>query len=652
MRRPLAAGVRAIRRPGVRSIALAAAAAGLLALHALAVDHFLPFEKVFSSALLQGGDYDTHIGQTLRVIEGLHGWGKSWVYDVKLLAGQPEGTIFDGDNKGWEIWTYAAMRLGLSQAYAFNTFVLVAMLACPLVVFAAARLFGLGVAASLLAGAMASTLWFFDSFCHWAWWIGMIAYAFASYFALLPLALFYRFVEHGSRRSAIGCALINGAAHLIHPYTFFMLAVPMLAIYLRARRRLSRGAHVGVLLIGAFTIGVNAFWLLPAFAHWHYILDSAYFGATGLQYIAGDFFNVLIDPDDSGVIGTRAGFRFLYVALATAGIALLHARRDPRALPFGAALATLFALGYFGTYIPGALQIQPYRHVLPLGFFAVLPAAAFCQTLARERVLVRLGRPAQALLAVAAMVAVQHLVGEALYFTPELLREPDGLMHGDPSPLTAYGFMTSPHGRSHIHYGVPADPWIDNSVEDVVRWIGANLPPGSRLLAEHMTIGERTAWKTHTEVMGGFRERNVQHSLANFFRRYGTKTVSDAELERYLRTYGIGWIVTLSRRQDFETSALLEKLPPIGQWSLYRTRFPVSPFAKNSGQLRARTNSIQVYSSNPTEDVVMRYHWHEALRCTPSCRVARSPVQDDAVGFIRVPAPHPPDFIVYNSYEY
>jgi hypothetical protein len=372
---------------------------------------------------------------------------------------------------------------------------------------------------------------------------------------------------------------------------------------------------------------------------------------TGVRYLAADLFNVLLDPDDTGVIGTRAGFRFFYIGLAIAGLFVLNARRDRRVLPFAAALATLFALGYLGKYIPGALQIQPYRHVLPLGFFAVLPAAAFCEVLGRERALAGLGRPVKALLAVAALACAQHLVGDALYFTPKLLPKPGGLMHGDPSPLSPYGFFTVAQERAHIHYGVPADAWIDNSVEDVVTWIAENVPRGSRLLAEHMTIGERTAWKTHVEVMGGFRERNIQHSLANLFRTYGEKPITDRALERYLRTYGIGWIVTLSKREDFERSAILEKLPQVGHWNIYRTRFAVSPFVKGSGRLRARTNRIEVFATDSAQDVVISYHFHESLRCRPRCRIERAQNGHDPVGFIRVPAPHPRSFVIYNSYE-
>jgi hypothetical protein len=126
-------------------------AALVLALHVGLVNHFVPFSEVFSPRVLSGDDFDLHIGQIARVVEGLEGWGQSWVYDVKLLAGQPEGAICDSGSKGWELWTYVGHNLGLSLAVAINSFVLAVSLACPLCVFGAASLFGLSAWTSLLA---------------------------------------------------------------------------------------------------------------------------------------------------------------------------------------------------------------------------------------------------------------------------------------------------------------------------------------------------------------------------------------------------------------------------------------------------------------------------------------------------------------------
>ena len=127
--------------------------------------------------------------------------------------------------------------------------------------------------------------------------------------------------------------------------------------------------------MAAFTVALNGQWLLVAAEHWHYILDSAYYAQTGLPFLLSDFFDVLRSPTDTGVIGTRTGFRFLYLALAVVALVKLRREGDARFLPLAVGIGSAFALAYLGAYIPGAAQIQPYRHVLPMAVIAIIPAA-------------------------------------------------------------------------------------------------------------------------------------------------------------------------------------------------------------------------------------------------------------------------------------
>ena len=62
--------------------------------------------------------------------------------------------------------------------------------------------------------------------------------------------------------------------------------------------------------------------------------------------------------------------------------------------------------------------------------------------------------------------------------------------------------------------------------------------------------------------------------------------------------------------------------------------------------------SVEITGSDPNQDLLLRYHWLETLACGPDCRIEREPIDDvDAVGFIRVPAPHPVEFEIRNVYR-
>jgi hypothetical protein len=640
--------------PAPRAGRWALAWALLLAAHLGLTAYVLPPNVVFGDALIEGDDFDVHIGQTLRVLEGLNGWGKSWVYDVKLLAGQPEGTIFDGDNKGWELWTWALTLLGVPLSVAFNTFVLAAFLGVPVVVGASARLFGLTPAGGLVAAALACLLWFFDSFSRWVWWVGMIEYGFAAYFALLPLGVFHRFVRERRTRDAALTALVLGAAHVLHPYTFFVLVVPMGAMYLTAVLR-GQGAakrlHAGVAAIVVVTIACNVYWLLPAFAHWHYILDSGYYAQGGPQLLVSDFFDLLRDPVDTGLIGTLTGFRFFTLALAVGGLIALRRAHDPRALPLGVGFVTMLVFAYGSWLIPYSGQVQPYRHVLPLCFFGALLAGVFVEHALRERVLAGLGFPLRALLAALGLITVKHLSIDVAYFTPRLVPDTKLIFGERPSPVMSYGFLSTYLPRTHVEFAFPRDPLVELGVNEVVTWLDRNVPAGERVLIDNVLLGERTAWKTRLEVIGGFELRNIAHHYSTFFRRWKDEQASPAEVAEYLRTFAISHVVLQSPRADLARATdALEPLPDVGGRRIYRTRFAVSRVLQGGGSVRARTNRLFVSGSEPERDVVLSYHFHEQLVCEPGCRVELARVRFDDVGFVRVPSPHPRDFVVRLQY--
>jgi hypothetical protein len=621
----------------------ALAALALLAFHAAWFCYFLPPSVWLADAPIPGVDYETHIAQTWRVLEGLGGWGRTWVYDVSLLAGAPQGLIFDADNKGWELWTWALRGLGAPQGLAFNLFVVAAHWAVLLVVYASARLLRLGRWASLAAAAMASLLWFFDSFSHWCWWVGMVAYAVAGYLALLPLALFYRWLADRRAWQAVAAALALGGSLLVHPYTFVILVVPMTAMWLRQARDLGPRGHAAVLGIAAAAVAVNLWWLVPSLKYWHYILDSGFFGQAGLQFLAADFFGLVLDTATSGMIGTRAGFRLLFLAMCAVALVVWRRERDPRLLVFASAVAWLAALSYLGSYLWIFRQIQPYRHVLPLGYFAVIPAAALLEAAALRGWLRGLGRKAWVAAGLLALPAGQHLAAEILYYVPESLPAVAPLYTGGWLPIATQGFGPQP---SYHHR-----PLADEN-EALAAWVRSVDDGRSRFLVEEPTLGELIAWRTDAQVLGGFLYKNLQHSYANLFRRRKGGVASDDELRAYFETYAVGWVVISQPTPSWDRRrAVLEPVTRIGPHRVYRTRISPKLLAAGPGEVRAETNRIRVTGSDPQADLVLRYHWMETLVCAPDCRLERADIDGfDPVGFIRVPAPHPADLEVRNGY--
>lgn len=620
-----------------------------IALHLLLLDYVLPPEAVLDRVPLHGADYDTHIGQAYRMAHSLRRWGEVWSYDPQLLAGFPAGTIFDADNKGWGYLTYLLQQAGLPPGQAFNGFVLLCHMLVPLVVFTAARLFGLSMPAAVIAMPMASLLWFFDSWARWMWWVGMVAYAFCSFLVLLPLSLFYRYMQRPRALTAALCAVCLGLTLMVHPYAFIVLAPSMGALYLRDARRRPLPQQLGVLSIAAVAFLINAQWLAAALSHWHYILDSAFYAQTGLAFLVSDFFDLLRSPTDTGVIGTRAGFRFLYLALACVALLRLRKASDPRVLAFAVGIGVCFALGYFGNHIPGAGQVQPYRHTLPMGFLCVLPAAWLVDDWRRTRPLSGLAGHVRAVVYIAMALGAQHLTGEVLYFYSHSLPRVQPLLHGSPSPLHALGYPAAGYFASSDarHFTLPHSPDVDPGTNRMLAWLGKHLGVDGRALVEELALGERLAWRSDVEVIGGFRERNLEHSHANLLRTYDSREIPPDVLSRWLQTYAVDWLVM--RYEHPELDAMTDLLQPariVHHRRVYRVIHPTPRLDGTPGRIRARPNELRVLGTDTDADAIIRYHFHERLRCRPDCRIERLPSEFDEVGLMRVPAPHPADFLI------
>jgi len=639
------------RLPGVRRVAgklaLPLAFVLLVVAQGLLFLYNEPPRVIFTERPLSGRDFDTHLGQVWRVTEALDGWGKSWAYDVQLLAGNPNGTIFDADNKGWEVWTFALWKLGLPKGLAFNLFLVLAHLLVPWVVFAAARLFRLERWSALLAAYGAVAVWYFDGFLHWAWWEGMVAYSFAAYLCLLPLALCYRFLLERRLWQGIALAAVMAVAHLVHPYVFFMLVVPLVALYVRSFRKIGLRAHLAVAGVVALTLAVNAYWLLVAIRFWHYILDSGFLGASTIDTLLTDYLGIVSDRAVTGGAGMRSGFRFLALAAAIVMLVLWRRRRDDRFLPLAVGLGVMLVSTYLGGYVFFMQQVQPYRFVAPAIFMSLIPAAALAAEARLSGALRQLPRLALLLGALILVAAVPRFVRDVLYFVPALVPEAKPLVEENPH-------ITDPIGFGQIHYPIPRNYRHGPTVEDfnqLAAWVEEHTDASGRIAVEHWELGEHLAWRTRAQVLGGFRLRNIEHSAANIFRRYPIGDPPEDELKEYLRTYAVKWVITTFVHQRFENKPqILARVADVPPHRIYLTRLQTSFFAENDGRVEASMNRLAVSGTRPDRDVVLRYHYLETLACTPGCRVEREPIEMDPVGFIRVPVPHPGDFTIVNEY--
>ncbi|MCC6644384.1 MAG: hypothetical protein IT374_02290 [Polyangiaceae bacterium] len=622
------------------------AAALLWCVHLGVMLYMSPPSVILGPAPLISFDWSTHYEQCKRAVESFTASGRGWMWDPQLLAGQPSGAIFDADNKGFELWCLALVKLGVPFDRAFNLFIWAALGAVFPCVLLGARLLGQRPRAALVGAALACCVWWFDGFSHWLWFVGMISWGVVSYAWLVPLGLFVAYLRDRRPWQVLVLGPALAAAHTVHPYVFFVLAPPMLTAYVRARASLSRREHALVWGAAAVTVLANAWWLRVAFRFWHYILDSGYYLDARPTFLLWDWLAITKEPWVTGVVANLTSFRF--VALGAGAVALVLARRarDARLVWLAVATGVPLFIAYVGGVTPLLRQVQPYRFILPLVMLAAVLAGGAIDELCgpvwqavRER-----GAPGLALLA-SSLLGAPRLARDVQYFVPQLVPT-----HDKPLPLPP------PNVSGPLELGLPGWPkpfdfrhTPDDKAPLLERFITAHDDGRSRWLLEWWMSGEQAAGRTRAQVLGGFREINLAHSDANFFRVHEDgKPIDPEAFRRYAEAFNVGWVgLVLPYPSVEERRDLLEPVvgPPGARW--YRVRLAPSWIVGGGpGVVTAVADRITVRGS-AGGSLVLKYHYLETLRCRPGCTLRRVPSPLTRVGFIGVDGA-PADFEIYN----
>jgi hypothetical protein len=239
------------------------------------------------------------------------------------------------------------------------------------------------------------------------------------------------------------------------------------------------------------------------------------------------------------------------------------------------------------------------------------------------------------------VLGLQHVATDVIYFMPDLLP-------AIPAVREAPFFLTGTGFSPHLRYRHPEPKAVDLTLD---RWIDQHAHEG-RIAVTDWT-GERFAWSTRAQILGGFVDLNLAHAHAHPVRWVDHRTPTAEQLRRYIETYAVKYFVV--RFGDFGLPGLPDLVSlhaRFGDAQVYRAHAPASYFFAGTGQVAATTNRIKVTGSAPDDLVELKYHWHEALVCKPGCRVERIRTDQDPVGFIRIPKPHPSDFTIENSYRF
>ena len=390
----------------------------------------------------------------------------------------------------------------------------------------------------------------------------------------------------------------------------------------------------------------NLWWLKVALRFWGHILDSGYYLDATPDFLLWDWLANTKEPWVTGVVGNLTSFRFLALGLAAVGLYRMRQEKDPRMPWLFPAIAVPLFIAYFGGPTPGLRQVQPYRFIVPVIMLAtVLAGEALDDLVAPVMATLREKKAAGAAIAVLLVLGLPRLARDVQYFIPPLVPTHKKALPLPPPNVSGsieLGMQRWPEPFSYRHS-------IDPAARELESFVKANDDGTGRWLVEWWMTGEQMAGRTNAQVLGGFREINLAHSDANFFRTHPENTPVNPEAFRhYLEDFNVTWVALVLPLPEIEERRdLLEPVqgPPGARW--YRTKIAPSWFVGGGpGTVEARNDRLLVRGS-AGGSLVLKYHYLETLRCRPRCTVKMVEVPYTRVGLIGVDGA-PPSFEIYN----
>ena len=566
-------------------------------------------------------DYAAHFYSALHAVDHLRESGRLWGYDPFWMVGYPQGFVALIDDKLFCLLLLVAPRGW--EALVFNAGVLTTLVSVPWLVYAAAGTAGLEPR-ERSGAALASVVATFcvpASVLFWSW--GGLSFFFSSVLAVpvsLVLASTLSEDSLGSRRGLMA-SLAAMLTTFTHPVAGGILAMGLVPVLWNGRRPLAsrlRDLTILGMLLGLTIVPIfeAAFWLRDPLRLSH-PAHEAFRG--GLRQLERDWWTALFDTTSRR---DGAGGLLVIVPLALWGALLI--RREHRTVAVQASLIasvgcalTAYALSSFFERV---VSLQPYRFIIPMAFFACVPAgvaiARFGRLLSEWRLIPW----------VAVVAAAWVVVNAARGLMPMLV-----LGHGrDPAEVEVAAFLereTTEEDRILVESrAIPL--WVEGSSRRAILSARFALLP---------TI-------VHREFIGWSGvEPFTAHRYARFDgdillgQRFGR--MSEETFAGVLNRYAISWVVgcnspTLADLGRF--SAVLDGTAEAADCRIFRVRTPQrSRFVEGSGRATADVDRIDVKDA-AGERVVLKYHWVPTLRTEPALPIEEVREPGMPVGFIAV----------------
>lgn len=607
---------------------------GLIILSLGLTIYVIPPNFVFDSRPIGFVDFMQHYNHADNFVNLVKKGGSIWSYNPKYMAGFPDLTLFDLDNKAVELFALVGSVFGIGTAVSLKILLFLELFIEPFLLY-----FTL------------SNYQFRKKSCLWACLGGifilngpmglffnvggMFSFIFAVFLSLYVVSLYYKKFILENKRYDWLIIVFTALAPIFHATSVFMIGIPVLFILGLSYKKIKTRQIIFLGVDLAITTLVNLYWIIPVLKTLQYstVNDYAWTGSFSLiQYIVmwlgatllvmGGFFTVLFFPRSCKVLKKEKN-ELMYLVLFMVVLILLSGG----------------PLWYF------TRSMQPNRFLIVLQLYLLLPVIALLeQIFIKKSILLTKG-----MLTVLILSILLPGAGVAyLRFAPP----------GDSMLLN----MTHKLLGRRMDAGNVAD---ERTVE-LVEWLNNNTSTDQgRIMLQHLQ-GEEDESVANTfylgllpaidhyiegEFLGAPRfEVPMKQSRSTRFSHdemFGEtlKEMSREEFEYKLDLYNVKWIVAIGSTANAyfdEYPDLLIVKKQIDTARIYEVtaRNTEGYFLRGKGNIKADINRIEL-TNLVGDDIVIKYHWMDGLKAPDGVKIEKFPVEEDEVGFIRLIDPPP-----------
>lgn len=602
---------------------------GLLILNLCLTIYVIPPNFVFDSEPIGFVDYMQHYNHADNFVKMVREGGSTWSYNPKYMAGFPDLTLFDMDNRFVELFALLGSVFGIGAAVSLKIVLFLELFIEPFLLYFAFSNFQFKKKSCLWAclGGIFILNGPMGLFFNIG---GMFSYIFAVFLSFFIVSLYYKKFILGKKEQDWMIIAFTALAPIFHVTSIFMIGIPVL-FFLGLRYREIKSPQIKFLGLDlGVTVFVNLYWIIPVLKTIQYSIVNDYAWTGDFSFVQ---FVVMWGGATLFVMGGFFSILFL-------GRSCRALKKEKKELMYLSLFMIVLILLSGGPLWYFTRSMQPNRFLIVLQLYLLLPAIALLEQIFIEKSV----RAIKGMLAVLILSILLPGAGVAyLRFAPP----------GDSMLLN----MTHKMLGRRMDAGNVAD---DRTVE-LVGWLNNNTSVDQgRIMLQHLQ-GEEDESVANTfylgllpaidhyvegEFLGAPRfevpmkqSRSTRFSHDEMFGEI-LEEMSREEFQYKLELYNVKWIVAIgSTANDYfdKYPELLTLREQIDTARIYEVTVENTEgyFLKGHGNIKAEIGRIEL--TNLTGDeIIIKYHWMNGLKAPEGVEIEKYPVEGDEVGFIKL----------------